>query len=389
MSAQRETRASLGRRLVTMSRVGLSMLFFDKVKLAGTLFGVVFAVVLADQQAGTFLGVIYKNVMFVERSDADIWLVPEGVEQFGPGQDMSTSNATMAKATRGVSAAEPIIIQMSNIQLPAGGTQQVALVGCKYPYATGGPWGIVKGSGSALTRPNTLIFEDGDRETIGDLNYGSVREVNGRRIAVGGFTWGLIPFGPSYAFGDYDLVREITGVEQDRANFVLVKVAPGSDVQSIKRDLAARADNAVVLTRHEFIRLIVQHVLKKTAIGVTFGTSTLFGLVVGFVIVSLSMFSAVVDNIREFGTLKAVGSTNLDLMFLLFAQAVAVAVLGTIAGLALVSQIVLWIRTPKLVVILPPWLLGGTGVLMVLLCVVASFLALQRLRRVEPAMVFR
>jgi putative ABC transport system permease protein len=247
----------------------------------------------------------------------------------------------------------------------------------------------VNGSSSALTRPNTLIFEHGDRETIGNLNYGSVREVNGRRIAVGGFTWGLIPFGPSYAFGDYDLVREITGFEQDRANFILVKVAPGQDVGSVKRDLATHADNAVVMTRQDFTRLIVGHVLKKTAIGVTFGTSTMFGLVVGFVIVSLSMFSAVVDNIREFGTLKAIGSTNLDLMFLLFAQAVAVAVLGSIAGLALVLQIVLWIRSPKLVVILPHWLIGGTALLMVVLCVFASFLAVQRIRRVEPAMVFR
>jgi putative ABC transport system permease protein len=389
MTAQQGTRASVGRRFLTMSRIGLAMLFHDKLKLLGTLFGVVFAVVLADQQAGTFLGLIYKNVMFVERADAHIWLIPEGVEQFGSGQDMSTSNATMARAARAVAAAEPVIVQTQNIRLPRGGSQQVTLIGCKYPYAIGGPWAIVNGSKSALARPNTLLFDHGDRDNIGDLNFGSVREINGRRVTVGGFTWGVIPFGPSYAFGDYDLVREITGFEEDRASFVLVKVKPGQDVESVKRDLATHVDHAVVLTSSEFARVIVRHLLAKTAIGVTFGTSTLFGLVVGFVIVALSMFSSVVDNIREFGTLKAVGSTNFDLMILLFAQAVAVAVLGSVAGLALVLKIALWIRVPRLAVLIPPWLMGGTAILMVILCVAASSLALQRIRKVEPAMVFR
>jgi putative ABC transport system permease protein len=385
----RGPRASLARRFVTMSQVGLRMLFHDKVKLLGPLFGVVFAVVLADQQAGTFLGVVYKNAMFVERSDADLWMVPLGVEQFGPGRDMSTSNVTTAMATRGVADAAPVIVQTLTIQFPDGGGDSVTLIGARYPYDLGGPWSIARGSTAALTRPNTVLFDDGDRAALGGLNYGSVREVKGRRITVGGFTWGLIPFGPSYAFGDYDLVREVTGVEHDRANFVLVKARPGQDVDAIKRDLAARADNAVVLTRREFSRLCMRHLLVKTAIGVTFGTSTMFGLVVGFVIVALSMFSSVVDNLREFGTLKAVGSTNADLMILMFAQAVAVAVLGSVIGLGLVTQIAVWIRTPRLAVLLPPWLLGGSAVLMVLLCIAASSLALQRIRKLEPAMVFR
>ena len=39
-----------------MARVGLRMMFHDKVKFLGTLVGVVFAVVLVNQQAGTGLG---------------------------------------------------------------------------------------------------------------------------------------------------------------------------------------------------------------------------------------------------------------------------------------------------------------------------------------------
>lgn len=382
-------RPPLQQRLSTMTRVGVSMLFHDKLKLLGTLFGVVFAVVLSDQQAGSFLGVIYKNVMFVEHSDADLWMIPVGVEVFGPGRDMSTSNATMAKGIRGVAWAEPIILANEPLRLPTGGTEQVTLVGCRYPYTAGGPWGLVRGEASALARPSTVIFEDGERKNLGGLNLGSIREVAGRRVTVGGFTWGLVPFGAGYAFADYDLAREIIGVQRDRANYVLVRVEPGHHVARVKAALEARADNAQVFTKQEFTAIIVRHLLLKTAIGVTFGTSTLFGLVVGFVIVALSMFSSVVDNLREFGTLKAIGATNTDLMTLLFAQAITVALLGSALGLALVSVTAIVIRNPRLAVFLPAWLMAGSAALMVVICILASSLALLRIRRVEPAMVFR
>jgi putative ABC transport system permease protein len=325
----------------------------------------------------------------VERSDADLWMIPVGVEVFGPGRDMSTSNATMAKGTRGVAWAESMILGNVPFRLPTGGSEQVTLVGCKHPYTAGGPWGLARGEASALARPSTVIVEHGDRVNLGGLNLGSVRELGGRRITVGGFTWGLVPFGASYAFADYDLAREIMGVKSDRANYVLVRVEPGEDVARVKSALAARADNAQVLTKQEFTRVIIRHLLLKTAIGVTFGTSTMFGLVIGFVIVALSMFSSVVDNLREFGTLKAIGATNTDLMILLFTQAIAVALLGSMLGLALVSEIAILIRNPRLAVLLPSWLMAGSAALMVVICVVASSLALLRIRRVEPAMVFR
>ena len=39
--------------------------------------------------------------------------------------------------------------------------------------------------------------------------------------------------------------------------------------------------------------------------------------------------------------------------------------------------------------VLPPWLFGATVAAMVLMCLSASSLALLRVRRVEPGMVFR
>ena len=63
--------------------------------------------------------------------------------------------------------------------------------------------------------------------------------------------------------------------------------------------------------------------------------------------------------------------------------------MGAIIGEALVAQMVTGIRSAELPLALPVWLMGGTVVVMVVICVTASIMALLRVRAIEPAMVFR
>lgn len=372
-----------------MARVGLRMMFHDKLKMLGTLAGVIFAVVLSIQQAGTFLGLMHKNTMFVRNSGADIWIVPPSTEQVQPGKMLSDAALMQARVAGGVAWAEPLVFGGASIALPGGGSEQITLIGTRAPALRGGPWNMVAGDPSVLGATDTMIFEDSDREKLGGLNVGSLREVNGNKVQVGGFTWGLLPFGPSYAFADVDLARRLMRVDSDRLSFVLVGLAPGADLEAVKAELAARVPEAKVMTRAELERSTIRFLLTRTPIGITFGTSAVFGLIVGFVIVALSMFSAVVDNLREFGTLKAIGTTNGDLAKLLFVQSVTYALIGSIVGLGIVTQIASAARSPNLAIQLPPELLLGIVVVMLFLCLSASSLALLRLRRLEPAMVFR
>jgi putative ABC transport system permease protein len=382
-------RASGAKRWRVMARVAIHMMLHDKLKMLGTLTGVIFAVVLSNQQAGVFLGLMQKNAMFVENAGADLWIVPKNTESLQPAKPMSDSVLMRAKAAEGVSWAEPLLWGTGSLSLPGGGTEAVQIIGTRAPAFRGGPWNLVSGDEKVLLRPDTMIFEDSEREMLGKLNLGSVREVNGHRVVAGGFTWGLIPFGPSFSFAEYDLARLLLGMDRDRVSYVLVGVAPGADLKKVQASLQSALPDARVFEKKEFRRSIIGYVLTKTAIGITFATSTLFGLLVGFVIVALSMFSAVVDNVREFGTLKAIGATTGDLTRLMLVQSVVFGAAGALIGLALVSRVAEGIRSAKLAMQLPPELLIVTAVVMIVMCGLASSLALLRLRQVEPAMVFR
>lgn len=388
-SAMRRRPFLFVRRWFLMARTGIAMAFHDRSKSTGTLLGVIFAVVLVNQQLGTFLGLLQKNTMFVDNTSADLWIVPRGTQQLQAGSPLPISVLTSARTAPGVLWAEPLAFGTALMSRDDGGSEPVTLAGVRLPRAAGGPWNRVAGELDVLQAPDTVFFEDSQRENLGGLNLGSIRELNGQRIMVGGFTWGLLPFGPSYAFTEYDHARELLRIPSDQTSFVVVGLQPGQDPVNTAAALQQRLPDALVLRRTEFQARIRNYILTETAIGITFGTSAAFGIIVGFVIVALSMFSSVVDNIREFGTMKAVGARMSDLVVLIVVQAVTFALVGSSIGLFLVLNMAEGIRSPDLALVLPPALFAGSVAGMVLLCVTASMLALLRVRSVEPGMVFR
>ncbi|MFO0744431.1 MAG: ABC transporter permease [Myxococcota bacterium] len=376
------------RRTWAVVRLALRMMLHDKAKLVGTVVGVVFAVLLSAQQLGILFGLLQKNTMFVDNGRADVWICPPGTNQLQPGKRLPQSVLLQARATEGVRTASALVYQTGSVQRPWGGSEPISLIGFDLDTGLGGPWNVVAGDASLLAHPDTMVFEDARREKMGALNLGSEREVNGYAVQTAAFTWGLLPFAPPYAFGAIDLVRAMTKTPSDEQHFVLVAVAPGSTPEAVRDALAQRLPETKVMTRAEFSGTIVKTLLGEQ-LGITFGTSTVFGLLIGFIIVALSMFSSVLDRLREFGTLKAIGVTNGDLSRLLVVQSIAYALIGSFFGLGMVGGIAQGIRSANLSMIVPWQLIALTPAVMTTLCILASALALRRVRKLEPGMVFR
>jgi putative ABC transport system permease protein len=373
-----------------MARLGVSMLWHDKLKLAGTLVGVAFAVILSNFQIALFLGLLLRNTMYVDRTDADIWITPKNTQILEGNDGTIPKNIVpVARSVDGVAWSAPLLMGTGGLKLPEGGQKSVRIVGTELPDAKGGPFHIVAGKTEDLALPDAMFFEDSRRERFGGLNLGSVREVNGHRVHAVGFTSGLIPFGPAFSFASFTTAREILGRPADEVNYVMIGLAPGAAAPEVVARLQETFPDQLVMDRSEVRMRTIFYILNESGIGQSIGMGVVMSLFCGFAIVALTMFSAVVDHVREFGTLKAIGATNMDLAKLLLAQAVACALAGAVVGEAIVSQMVTGIRSPELPLSLPVWLMGGTVVAMVFICVLASTMALLRVRAIEPAMVFR
>lgn len=372
--------------IVTLS---IRMMFHDKLKLAGTLFGVVFAVFLAAQGTTVFNALVTKNRSFVENAGADVWISAKGTEALVPTDTISLSALTRARVTPGVAHAEPLLYGAGAIRTPDGRSEAITLIGTKPPRFLGGPWNMVVGSPDVLEQPDVVVLEDSQRERYGGVNLGSIRELSGHRVVVGGFSWGLLPFGPAFGFAELETARAILGTPIDRVHHVLVKIEDGYTGEQVRDALKKRIPELTVMTKDDFRGSILNYLLKNTQIAISLGTSSVFAIIVGFFIVALSMFSSVIDNIREFGTLKAIGATMWDLTRLLFVQSMLYATIGTTIGLFLATRLGEKIRSPMQQWVYPEWLWGGAFMMMIVICSLASIMALLRIRKVEPGMVFR
>jgi putative ABC transport system permease protein len=376
-------------RITVLVDAAVRMALFDRMKLAGAILGVVFATFLGAQQLGIFLGLVQKNTLLADGVAAEVWIAPRGTKEATAKVTIPERALYVARTTPGVAWADPLLLATASLVTEGGSSEAVQLLGFEADRGHGGPWNVTAGDPSSLRRPDTVFVDTIDRDRNGGVDVGSLREINGHEVQVVGFTSGLQPFGPTYAFADYDTALRLTGRVDRDPNFVLIGLADGADVDAVVADLSAALPDLDVMTGDEYHDRIVAYLLFETQIGVSFGTSTVFGLIVGFVIVGLTMFSGVVDNQREFGMLKAIGAGNLDLALILVVQALLYGLAGSGLGLLLVGGLARGIRSPELSLVLPPWLVLGTPAVMLSVCVFASALALWRLRGLEPAMVFR
>ena len=387
---------------IAMGKVGIAMLFHDKLKLGATLVGVVFAVLMSNFQVSLFLSLLLRNTMYVDRTDADVWIVPPNTQMLqGADGTLSDNLVGAARGVPGVAWSAPLLMGGAQVKLPDGGNKAVLLVGAEIPAAgaageagedvrvPGGPIHVVRGDVRDLTLPDAVFMEDSRRAQFGDLNVGSVREMNGHRVQVVGFTSGLLPFGPTFAFASFDTAREILGRPDHEISYVMVGLDPDADREKTLAELRTMFPEQSVLTKDEVRRRTMIFILGESGIGQMIGMGVLMAVFCGFAVVALTMFSSVVENIREFGTLKAIGATNGDLAKLLVVQAVVAGVLGVAIGEAAVSWQIRMMRGPEMPLGIPWWLMLGTFVFFTAMCVAASTLALLRIRNVEPAIVFR
>jgi putative ABC transport system permease protein len=263
------------------------------------------------------------------------------------------------------------------------------LIGTRTPELRGGPYNLVAGSADALLEPNTVVFEDVDREKLGGLNLGDEVEVNRRRVRVGGFTWGLTTLFGAYTFGEFDFARGVLGIDADRVSYVLVGLEPGANPAEVARELRERTPDAAVMTAQEFRRVTQQFMLVDAGIAGLLLMGVFVGFTVGLAIVGLSMVSSVQHHLREFGTLKALGATNADLRRILLMQAVAYSAAGSFVGAALLCLLAWSARSGRLNLIVEPRLLVALVPFVTTIAVASAMLAVRRVTKLDPGMVFR
>jgi len=129
--------------------------------------------------------------------------------------------------------------------------------------------------------------------------------------------------------------------------------------------------------------------IKSTGLGMSMGVTVFLGILVGVVIVAQTLYTSAVENIRQFGTVKAIGGSNWDIYRILGEQALINAGLGFLLGAGVSYAIRPVMANLHLNVLLTPQFSAVVFVGTVIMCLAAALFSFRRVALIDPALVFR
>jgi putative ABC transport system permease protein len=370
-------------------RLALKNLLHDRIRLAATLVGLVFSTSLVTIQLGLYTGSERLIATLIDHAEADLWIVPAETKSFENGATLPGHERYLALSTAGVAAATDIVVSFAQWRKPSGGIIPVVLVGAEPGSAGPAPWDIVEGSSLALATPDAVIV---DRTYLGDLGLegvGDEAELMGHKARLAAVTRSIRSFTTlPYVFSSLTGARAYLGLEPHRATYVLVRLRPGADAETVRRALGPRLRQAEVLTTAEFRRRTVGHWLYGTGAGAALIAGAALGVLVGAVVVGQSLYAGTREHLPEFATLRALGSSAGYIHLVILAQAALCAAIGAALG-ALVGLLVVALsaETAMPVVLTPALALAILGITLAMCCG-GALSAIVKILRLDPASVF-
>jgi len=162
-------------------------------------------------------------------------------------------------------------------------------------------------------------------------------------------------------------------------NAVLVRLAPGYSPEDVARDIE-RSKRLTVYTRADMEEILIGKLIATSSKQI--GMFLVILAIVSAAIVAFIIYSLTMDKIREIAVLKLIGTRNTTIASMIMQQAVALGVIGFVVGRITASFAAPLF--PKYVLLMPMDAVIGFVAVMVI-CVLASLVAIRMALKVDPA----
>ena len=392
-----------------MNFVALRMLIGDRAKFFGIIMGITFAAMLITQQSSIFIGIMARTCGFVtDTSLPDIWVMDPKVQYIDDVKPLRDTMLLRVRGVDGVGWAMPLYKGLIKARLDNGNFQQCNVIGLDDATLIGGPPKMLDGSLADLRMADGVIIDrvgaegklakpaakDADGRPIPGakptpLKIGDTLELNDRRAVVVGICEVSRTFQSNpVVYTTYSRAMTFAPKERKLLSFILVKAAPGIAPQTLVDRINSQT-GLLSMTSWDFAWMTMAYYMKYTGIPINFGIAVLLGFLVGTAIAGQTFYNCTLDNLRHFGALKAMGASNIRLLGMIILQAIVVGVLGYGLGVGLASIFGYLSGRSELAFRLLWQTLAVTGGAVMVICILASFLSIWKVVRLEPAVVFK
>ena len=378
-----------------MNFIALQMLMSDRAKYFGLIFAFAFSTFLLENQVSIFTGIMKRTgSQILDVTDADVWVMDPYTEYFEQTKALKDTDLTRVRGVAGVEYAVRLFKGNPTAKTLGGKFASTFTLGVDDSTMIGLPRKMLMGNKEDLRLANSLLIDKAGYELLypGEpLELGRRLELNDQEATIVGISDAEAPFVSfPVIHARYSEAVNFQGRERNQLSYVLVRAEEGLSAVDLARRIEAET-GLKARTTSEFAWDCVVYYLKNTGIPVNFGITIGVALIVGLAVSGQTFYMFTVENLKQFGALKAIGVTNGRLVAMVLLQAVVAGAIGYAlgTGMAAVFFELTASQTATRGIVLRWEAAVGVGVLMAMVVGVVAMLSVRKVLVLEPASVFR
>lgn len=376
-----------------MNYVALKMLFGDRPKYLMLLAGLTFSTMLIVQQGSIFWGLMTWSQSGITNVNAPVWVTDSNINQVEEIKPLADTTVNVVRSVSGVEWAVPLYKGVQRARLRDGNYEQISLVGIESSTLIGRPGRVLEGNIEELRSPDAVAIDQLGVERLGgpeNIHLGTTFEINDHRVRVVAIVQTQKSFQNfPFVYTTYERALSVTPEERRKLSYVLASPVSGISPEELARRIHEQTGLGA-FTADQFGWKTIRWILQNTGIGVNFGTTVLLGFIVGMAISGQTFYLFTVENLPQFGALKAIGASTGMLARMILLQSFTVGSIGYGVGVGLATLFGLTAAGGDRLPFKETWpLLVGVAVALLLICSVSSVISIRKLAKLEPAIVFR
>jgi putative ABC transport system permease protein len=360
--------------------VGRRNLLADRRRLTISVVGVAAAIALILLLQGLWSGFQVQISAYEDNVGADLFVGEPGAANFlGVPSVLPLETEQAIRGIPGVGGADPIAVRFAVLDLHDRKVFMF-LIGSR-PGGMGGPWELAAGKPA---RADDEVVID---ETVADqhgIGLGDRVEVMGELFRVVGLSTGTRSWMAGFVFTTHDAIERLLRMP-GTTSYILVRA---TDSEAVAGSIRDRTGLAVLTPKRlgDNDRALLGRIMNGAI-----GLMLVISFAAGTLIVALTVYSAIVERIREYGIAKAMGARGGRLFRIVLGQTLVLSALGAVTGYALfrgASWLVVTVR-PQFWVRGSLVGLAGAVIAAGLMAFLAAVVPTRRISRLDPASVYR
>ncbi|MDB5425290.1 MAG: ABC-type antimicrobial peptide transport system, permease component [Phenylobacterium sp.] len=378
--------------------LALATLLYEWRRYTAAVVALAFSGLLILAQVGMFVGIVHAATATIDRSRANIMILPPKMESL-----INSGGSSLPGRIQPLIYLNPEVVEVASwdadggrwMNVPAPGKKQVttyinvSMVDTRQDAATL-PTDFPESIRVALLEPYAVVIDESQLARLG-VKLGDKATLNGRTVWVRGVLHGYPDINNASVTMSRDTLRLLgLNTKDGKTGPLMVRIKDPTRAAAVRDQLNAVSKGGYkAWTREDLAKANEGALMSEQIIGVFLSFSVFLGFLIGVGITSQTLRGAILASIKEFASLRALGVSMGSLRWIVLELSVWVGLVGLIATGLFTGAVFLLAKNGGLPMGFPlPWVVGVSSLLLVI-SVVSGLLSLGILKKSQPADLLR